>query len=98
MKAALMIAAAAAAADRRRVRRPMRDGRRLQREVSLQRTASRRRPGLRMSRPPGKEHPVMMHELIYKAMRLLLTINAARYGAAASREVLRDLFGEWSTR
>lgn len=36
-----------------------------------------------------------MHKLIYRALRLLLALNARVYGRGASLEVCRDLAGEF---
>jgi hypothetical protein len=39
-----------------------------------------------------------MNRLIYRALRLLLRLNAWKYGHGATVEVLRDLAGEWKCR
>lgn len=36
-----------------------------------------------------------MNRIIYLALKLILRFNERLYGASASREVLRDLSGEW---
>ena len=36
-----------------------------------------------------------LNTVIYKALRLILVINARLYGRGASREVCRDLAGEF---
>lgn len=36
-----------------------------------------------------------MNRLIYRALSLILKLNDRLYGVSASREVLRDLAGDW---
>ena len=40
---------------------------------------------------------LQLHRIIFLAMRLLIALNARKYGKGASREVLRDLLGELNT-
>lgn len=39
-----------------------------------------------------------MNKLIWIALKALLRLNGRIYGHGASREVLRDLVGEWRAR
>jgi hypothetical protein len=40
---------------------------------------------------------LQLHRIIFRAMSLLIALNARKYGKGASRELLRDLLGELNT-